>query len=45
MQVVHRLSLYACPVSAGFPSPADDYLEGRLDLNQYLIKHPTATFF
>jgi DNA polymerase V len=32
-------------VSAGFPSPADDYLEGNLDLNQHLIKHPAATFF
>jgi DNA polymerase V len=32
-------------VSAGFPSPADDYLDGTLDLNQYLITHPTATFF
>jgi hypothetical protein len=41
---------YACllclvPVSAGYPSPADDYLDGSLDLNQHLIKHPTATFF
>ena len=33
------------PVSAGYPSPADDYLDGSLDLNQHLIKHPTATFF
>lgn len=32
-------------VSAGFPSPADDYLDGKLDLNQYLVKHPAATFF
>ena len=32
-------------VSAGFPSPADDYIEGKLDLNEYLIKHPAATFF
>jgi DNA polymerase V len=32
-------------VAAGFPSPADDYLEGNLDLNEYLIKHPVATFF
>ncbi|MCX7879442.1 MAG: translesion error-prone DNA polymerase V autoproteolytic subunit [Ignavibacteria bacterium] len=32
-------------VPAGFPSPADEYLEPKLDLNQYLIKHPTATFF
>ncbi|MCX7736488.1 MAG: translesion error-prone DNA polymerase V autoproteolytic subunit [Candidatus Kapabacteria bacterium] len=32
-------------VSAGFPSPADDYLEGRLDLNEYLVRNPSATFF
>ena len=33
------LPLYACGVSAGFPSPADDYLEGVLDLNtQYKNK-------
>ncbi len=31
-------------VSAGFPSPADDYLEPALDLNQYLIKNPEASF-
>ncbi|CAN1212055.1 translesion error-prone DNA polymerase V autoproteolytic subunit [Tumidithrix helvetica PCC 7403] len=40
-----RLPLYLCPVSAGFPSPAEDYIEGRLDLNRYLVKHPAATFF
>lgn len=33
------------PVSAGFPSPADDFVENILDLNEYLIKHPAATFF
>lgn len=32
-------------VSAGFPSPAQDFLENHLDLNEYLIEHPTATFF
>jgi DNA polymerase V len=37
--------LFLVPVSAGYPSPADDYLDGSLDLNQHLIKHPTATFF
>lgn len=37
--------LFLVPVPAGFPSPADDYLEGKLDLNQYLIQHPAATFF
>ena len=31
-------------VPAGFPSPAGDYMEGKLDLNEYLIKHPAATF-
>ncbi len=33
------------PVEAGFPSPAEDYVEGHLDLNKHLIKHPAATFF
>ena len=37
--------LFSSRVSAGFPSPADDYIEGKLDLNSYLIKHPSATFF
>lgn len=36
---------YACRVRAGFPSPADDYIESHLDLNEYLIAHPAATFF
>lgn len=41
----YQLPLYACAVQAGFPSPADDYMEGKLDLNKHLVKHPTATFF
>lgn len=32
-------------VSAGFPSPAQDYVEHTLDLNQLCIVHPAATFF
>lgn len=32
-------------ISAGFPSPADDYIDKKLDLNEYLIKHLSATFF
>ena len=32
-------------VSAGFPSPAEDYIELGIDLNKYLIKHPISTFF
>lgn len=41
----YSLPLFTCPVSAGFPSPAEDYIEGKLDLNQHLIKNPVATFF
>lgn len=40
-----HLPLYSSRVQAGFPSPADDYIEAQLDLNQFLIKHPAATFF
>ena len=40
-----ELPLYSSTVRAGFPSPADDYIECKLDLNTHLIKHPAATFF
>lgn len=39
------LPLFASPISAGFPAFADHLLEQSLDLNQYLIRHPAATFF
>lgn len=39
------LDLYGTNVSAGFPSPSTDYLEGKLDLNEHIIKNPPATFF
>ena len=32
-------------ISAGFPSPADDYVDNRIDLNEELICHPASTFF
>ncbi|QEM80201.1 LexA family protein [Halomonas binhaiensis] len=43
-------SAFAAPcflarVRAGFPSPADDYMDRRLDLNEYLIHHKEATFY
>ena len=41
----YRQSLFEAKVPAGFPSPAADYEEDKLDLNKYLIKHPAATFF
>jgi len=37
--------LIMCRVAAGFPSPAEDYVEGRIDLNRDLIKHPLSTFY
>ncbi len=40
----NQLPLYASKVQAGFPSPADDYIERYLDLNTEYIKHPAATF-
>ena len=39
------LPLFGCGVSAGFPSPADDYIETSVDLNRELIRHPATTFF
>jgi DNA polymerase V len=40
-----ELPLFLAKISAGFPSPADDYIDKNLDLNEYVIKHPSATFF
>ena len=40
-----ELPLFSNKVRAGFPSPAEDHIEQKLDLNQFLIKHPAATFF
>jgi DNA polymerase V len=39
------LTYVQTPVTAGFPSPADDYLQGRLNLQELLVQHPAATFF
>jgi DNA polymerase V len=38
------LPIFTARISAGFPSPAADYEEGKLDLNKHLIKNPPATF-
>jgi DNA polymerase V len=39
------LPLVLTRVAAGFPSPADDYIESSIDLNRELIRHPFATFY
>lgn len=40
-----KLPLYLVRIPAGFPSPADDYIDKKLDLNELLIEHQSATFF
>ena len=40
-----ELPLAAGAISAGFPSPAEEYIELAIDLNKELIKHPAATFY
>ncbi len=39
-----KLPLYSSKISAGFPSPADDYIEDTIDLNDLLIKNKPATY-
>lgn len=40
-----KLPLFSDKVPAGFPSPAADYVGARIDLNEYCIRHPNATYF
>ena len=41
----HMLPLFSSRVSCGFPSPADDFIEKRLDLNDLVINHQASTFY
>ncbi len=41
----HLVPAYLSCVQAGFPSPADDYIENQLDLNGLVVQHPHSTFF
>ncbi|NTU58195.1 MAG: translesion error-prone DNA polymerase V autoproteolytic subunit [Chlorobiaceae bacterium] len=40
-----ELPMASTSISAGFPSPAEDHLELKLDLNKALVRHPNATFY
>jgi DNA polymerase V len=40
-----ELPLYINSIPAGFPSPAEDYMDKKLDLNDFLIRNPSSTFF
>ncbi|QKJ87402.1 translesion error-prone DNA polymerase V autoproteolytic subunit [Paramixta manurensis] len=45
IRAILPLPLYIERVSCGFPSPAQDYVEQRLDLNELLVQRPSATYF
>ena len=40
-----ELPLFLTPAACGFPSPAQDYVEQTIDLNQHCVSHPAATFY
>lgn len=40
-----NLPLYSSRPAAGFPAPGDDSVERSLDINDLVVKNPTATFF
>lgn len=41
----YHIPLFSSLIAAGFPSPAQDYVEQTLDLNELCIRHPAATYF
>jgi DNA polymerase V len=45
MSTKQKQPFFEAKVPAGFPSPAADYEENKLDLNKHLIRNPAATFF
>ncbi|OCA59855.1 UV protection and mutation protein [Aeromonas piscicola] len=42
---ITELPLFLTPAVCGFPSPAQDYVEQTIDLNQHCVSHPAATFY
>jgi len=42
---ITKLPLFLSPAVCGFPSPALDYIEKTIDLNQICVEHPAATFY
>lgn len=45
LRQVVALPLFSDLVQCGFPSPAQDYVERRIDLNELMVQHPSATYF
>lgn len=44
-KITRNVSLIDDQVTAGFPNPANDYPQNKLDLNDFIVKHPNSTFF
>ncbi len=44
-EVSVKLPLFIGSVSAGIPNPVDSEVDAEIDLNEYLVTHPAATFF
>ncbi|HBC6873014.1 TPA: translesion error-prone DNA polymerase V autoproteolytic subunit [Citrobacter koseri] len=45
LRQIVSLPMFSDLVPCGFPSPAQDYVESRIDLNELLVRHPSATYF
>ena len=45
LREIIAIPLYSDLVQCGFPSPAADYVEQRIDLNELLVSHPSSTYF
>lgn len=45
IRAILELPLFIERVACGFPSPAQDYVEQRIDLNSLLVSHPSSTYF
>lgn len=45
IRAILELPLFIERVPCGFPSPAQDYVEQRIDLNSLLVSHPSSTYF
>jgi DNA polymerase V len=43
-RIWQKVPLFLTAVRAGFPSPAEDYVDKQLDLNELLVLHPAATY-
>ncbi len=39
-----NILMHSCKVEAGFPSPAENYIEKELNIHEYLVRNPEATF-